>query len=199
MGLPATLNTRELKPTPEAEGLYRRWLAHLNEQFTLHPSPDRRAEVVRDELYQIYLGQPRGARANAGLTTEMAAGVLAESFDARNVTLQAEYSDSVDREKYAPRKPLIWFWQMFDRSPLGLNLWLGVRFRCMLGQHIFKSIGKGVKIHPDVRFIYGYNLVIGDDCRIRRGAVLDDSGGELVIPESTIIEPGITFPPAARS
>jgi hypothetical protein len=196
----AALNTRELKPTPEAEGLYRRWISHLNEQFTLHTSPDRRAEVVRDELYQIYLGHSRGGgRANAGLTTEMGAGVLAESFDARNVTLQAEYLDGMDTEKFAPRKPLIWFWQMFDRSPLGLNLWLGVRFRCMLGQHIFKSIGKGVKIHPDVRFTYGYNLAVGDNCRIRRGAVLDDSGGEVVIPEGTIIEPGTTFPPAARS
>jgi acetyltransferase-like isoleucine patch superfamily enzyme len=150
---------------------------------------------VRDELHQIYLGQPRG-RLNVGLISEMAIGVLAESFDARNLTLPAEYTDGVDVEKYGPRKPLIWFWQMFDRSPLGLNLWLGVRFRCMLGGHIFKSIGKGVKIHPDVRFTYGYNLTIGDNCKIRRGAVLDDSGGgELVLPEGTILEAGETFSP----
>src|ERR1035437_5224627 len=190
----AALNTRELKPTPEAEGLYRRWISHLNEQFTLHTSPGRRAEVVRDELYQIYLGHSRsGGRANAGLTTEMGAGVLAESFDARTVTLQAEYSDGLDTEKFAPRKPLIWFWQMFDRSPLGLNLWLGVRFRCMLGGHIFRKIGKGVKIHPDVRFTYGYNLTIEDNCRIRRGAVLDDGDGELLVPEGTIVEAGRKF------
>ena len=31
------------------------------------------------------------------------------------------------------RKPLLWFWQMFDRSPLGLNHWLGLRLRSMLG------------------------------------------------------------------
>jgi hypothetical protein len=188
-------NPRELKPTPEAEGLYRRWIAHLNEQFTLHESADRRAEIVRDELYQIYLGRPYG-RMNAGLTSEMGACVLAESFDARNVTLFAEYSNEIDTELFATRKPLIWFWQMFDRSPLGLNLWLGVRFRCMLGQHIFKRMGKGVKIHSDVRFTYGYNLVLEDDVRIRRGAVLDDCRGDLVVPQGTIVAPGTTFPPS---
>ena len=37
---------RELKPTPEAEAIYRRWLANLNEEFTRHQSPDRRSEIV---------------------------------------------------------------------------------------------------------------------------------------------------------
>jgi acetyltransferase-like isoleucine patch superfamily enzyme len=63
----------------------------------------------------------------------------------------------------------------------------------MLGGHIFRSIGKGVKIHPDVRFTYGYNLTIEDNCRIRRGAVLDDGDGELLVPEGTIVEAGRTF------
>jgi acetyltransferase-like isoleucine patch superfamily enzyme len=189
----ATLIQRDLKPLPEAEGLYRRWIGHLNEQFTLHGSPDRRAEIVRDELYQIYLGQPRGSRMNAGLTSELGTCVLTESFDCRNGTLQAEYLDGLDAKQFAPRKPLIWFWRMFDRSPLGENLWLGVRFRCMLGGHIFRSIGKGVKIHPDVRFTYGYNLAIEDNCRIRRGAVLDDGDGELLLPQGTIVEAGRTF------
>ena len=130
---------------------------------------------------------------NAGLTSELATCVLAESFDARNATLQTEYLDGLDAKQFAPRKPLIWFWQMFDRSPLGLNLWLGARFRCMLGGHIFRSIGKGVKIHPDVRFTYGYNLTNEDNCRIRRGAVLDDGDGELLVPEGTIVEAGRTF------
>ena len=47
---------RDLKPTPEAEAVFRRWLAHLNDEFCRHTSVDRRSEIVRDELYQIYLG-----------------------------------------------------------------------------------------------------------------------------------------------
>ena len=189
---------REVKPMLEAEALYRRWIAQLNEQFSVNQGADRRAEIVRDELYQMYLGQPRGGKMNAGLTSEMASCVLTESFDARNVTLPAEYTQDLDVEKYAPRKPLIWFWQMFDRSPLGLNHWLGVRFRCMLGSHIFKHLGKGVKFHVNVRFIHGYNLVVEDNCRIRRGVLLDDSGGDLVIPEGTVVELGTTYPPRLR-
>jgi hypothetical protein len=195
----AKIVLRELKPQPEAEALYRRWMAHLHEQFTLHQGADRRAEIVRDELYQIYLGQPRGGgKPNASLTSEMAAGVLAESFDSRNVTMMSEYLEGIDAERFAPRKPLLWFWQMFDRSPLGLNHWLGVRFRCMLGGHIFHSIGKSVKIHIDVRLTFGYDISIADNCRIRRGALLDDSAGPLLLPEGTIVEPGATFPTLPR-
>ena len=191
-------NFREVKPTPEAEGLYRRWISHLNEQFTALQGVEQRAEIVRDELYQMYLGRPHGGKSSAGMTTEMASRVLAESFDPRNVTLPAEYAEGLNVEAFAPRKPLIWFWQMFDRSPLGLNHWLGARFRCMLGHHIFKKLGKGVTFHLNVRFIYGYNLVIEDNCRIRRSALLDDSGGELVIPQGTVVDWGSTYPPPSK-
>jgi hypothetical protein len=135
---------RELKPAPEAEATYLKWLAQLNEEFTRCQSVDRRSEIVRDELHQIYLGRIHGGRKQTTLTVELASSVLAESFDPRNATLEPEYYGDVDAAQYAPRKPLIWFWQMFDRSPLGLNHWLGFRFRCMLGRHIFRHLGKHV-------------------------------------------------------
>ncbi|GAC1421914.1 MAG: hypothetical protein NVSMB62_17290 [Acidobacteriaceae bacterium] len=180
-------DTRELKPTPEAEALYRRWLGFLNDEFTRGTSPERRAEVVRDELYQIYLGRPHGGKGNTSLSSELASAVLIESLHPMNVTLAAEYQEGIDPAKFAPRKPLIWFWRMFDRSPLGLNHWLGVRFRCMLGQHIFAGMGKGVKIGPGVEFSFGYGLTIEDNVRIRRNATLDDRSG-LVIPAGTLVE-----------
>jgi acetyltransferase-like isoleucine patch superfamily enzyme len=177
---------RELKPTPEAEAIYRRWLSQLNEDFTRHQSPDRRAEIVRDELFQIYLGRTHGGRIHATLTTELATNVLSESFDPRNATLEPEYYGDVDPEKYAIRKPLIWFWQMFDRSPLGLNHWLGYRFRCMLGRHIFRHLGKHVKIFHNVEFTYGYNLTIEDHCTIHKNVLLDDRG-EIILHEGTSV------------
>jgi len=66
---------------------------------------------------------------------------------------------------------------MFDRSALGLNHWLGIRVRCMLGRHIFAHLGKGVRIYPGVELRYGYNLSIGGGAVIRQGALLDDLGG----------------------
>jgi len=48
-------------PTLEAEEVYRRWLQFLDDEFTRHCLPERRAEIVRDQLYQLYLGRPHGA------------------------------------------------------------------------------------------------------------------------------------------
>jgi acetyltransferase-like isoleucine patch superfamily enzyme len=180
------LNYRELKPTPEAEAIFRRWLSLLNEEFTRHQSVDRRSEIVRDELTQIYLARQQGGRKQTTLTSELGTNVMLESFDPRNVTLEPEYYGDVNAQQYAIRKPLIWFWQMFDRSPLGLNHWLGFRFRCMLGRHIFKHLGKGVKIFHNVEFTYGYNLTIEDNCTIHKNVMLDDRG-EIILHEGTSV------------
>jgi acetyltransferase-like isoleucine patch superfamily enzyme len=99
------------------------------------------------------------------------------SLDPENVTLEAEYFSDVDPDLFAVRKPLLWFWKMFDRSPIGLNLWLGIRFRCMLGRHIFDHMGSGVRIYHGVDLTYGYNLSIGDGAVIHQGVLLHDRGG----------------------
>ncbi len=49
-------------PAPEAEEVYRRWIKFLDEEFVRHRSPERRAEIVRDQLYQLYLGRPHGGK-----------------------------------------------------------------------------------------------------------------------------------------
>ena len=164
-------------PTPEAEEVYRRWIKFLDEEFVRHCSPERRAEIVRDQLYQLYLGRPHAGKQNVTLTSELPGNVLSMSLDPNNVTLEAEHFSDVDPALFAPRKPLLWFWQMFDRSPIGLNLWLGLRFRCMLGRHIFAHMGSGVKIYSGVDLPYGYNLSIGDGVTIRQRALLNDRGG----------------------
>ena len=164
-------------PAPEAEEVYRRWIQFLDEEFTRHSSPELRAEIVRDQLCQLYLGRPHGGKLNLTLTSELPGNVVSLSLDPENVTLEAEHFADADRERYSQRKPLLWFWQMFDRSPVGLNHWLGIRFRCMLGRHIFAHIGTGVKIYHGVDLTYGYNLSIGDGVTIRQRALLNDRGG----------------------
>jgi acetyltransferase-like isoleucine patch superfamily enzyme len=173
-------------PAPEAEEVYRRWIHFLDEEFTRHNSPELRAEIVRDQLYQLYLGRPHGGKLNLTLTSELPGNVVSLSLDPENVTLEAEHFPDVDPEKFAPRKPLLWFWQMFDRSPIGTNHWLGVRFRCMLGRHIFARIGAGVKIHHGVDFAFGYNLSIEEGVTIRQRALLSDRGG-ITIGKGAII------------
>jgi acetyltransferase-like isoleucine patch superfamily enzyme len=174
------------RPAPEAEEIYRRWLQFLDEEFIRHCAPERRSEIVRDQLYQIYLGRPAGQKLNLALTSELPGNVLTISLDPENVTMEAEHFSDVDRERFARRKPLIWFWQMFDRSPIGLNHWLGIRFRCMLGRHIFQKMGSGVRIFHGVEFAYGYNLSIGDGAVIRQGVLLQDRGG-ITIGRNAII------------
>jgi acetyltransferase-like isoleucine patch superfamily enzyme len=164
-------------PAPEAEELYRRWIQFLDDEFVRHCSPESRAEIVRDQVYQLYLGRPHGGKLNLTLTSELPSNVVSLSLDPENVTLEAEHFADVDRERYSRRKPLLWFWQMFDRSPIGLNHWLGIRFRCMLGRHIFDHMGTGVKIYHGVDLTYGYNLSIGDGAVIRQRALLNDRGG----------------------
>jgi acetyltransferase-like isoleucine patch superfamily enzyme len=164
-------------PAPEAEEVYRRWITFLDEEFTRHRTPERRSEVVRDQLYQLYLGRPHGGKLNLTLTSELPGNVVSLSLDPENVTIEAEHFADADREKLSERKPLLWFWMMFDRSPIGLNHWLGLRFRCMLGRHIFAHMGAGVKIHHGVEVNYGYNLSIGDGVIIRQRVLLADRGG----------------------
>ena len=162
------------RPLPEAEAIYRRWLAHLNAEFTRHSTCARRSEIVRDELHMLLLGRPHGGRMNASLISELPMAVLAESIDPRNVTLPAEMEEDLDRDRFNPIKPLIWFWRGFDRTVLGQNLWLGLRFRSMLGHHIFAGLGTNVRFYRDVVFERGYTLTFADNTLIKPGTRMDD-------------------------
>jgi acetyltransferase-like isoleucine patch superfamily enzyme len=164
-------------PAAEAEEIYRRWIQFLDDEFTRHQAPERRAEIVRDQLYQIYLGRPHGGKLNLTLTSELPGNVLSLSLDPENVTLEAQHFADAHCDEFDKRKPLLWFWQMFDRSPVGLNHWLGLRFRAMLGRHLFAQMGAGVKIYHGVDLTYGYNLTIEDGVTIRQRALLNDRGG----------------------
>ena len=172
---------RNLNPLPAAEKTFLSWIEALDHEF-INRDPEHRSNVVRDALHEIYLGRPHGSADKSGLAGQ----ALVHSFDPRNVTLEPEYYGDVDATKYAERKPLIWFWMMYDRSPLGLNHWLGYRVRAMLARHVFKYCGKNVKIFHGVEMSYGYNLTVQDNCVLHKYVLLDDRG-EIIIHEGTSI------------
>lgn len=177
---------REIEPTREAREVFIRWIDYLDDEFSRHQNIALRGEIVRDNLHQLLLGRPHGGRLNFTLSTELPFNVLQLSLDPANVTLEPEYYGDIDAERYALIKPLIWFWRMFDRSPVALNHWIGFRLRAMLGKHIFKRIGRNVKIYHGVEFTFGYNLVLEDDVIIHNHVLLDDRG-ELVIRKGSSI------------
>jgi acetyltransferase-like isoleucine patch superfamily enzyme len=173
---------RPIHPTPEAQKSFLDWLDRLDREFS-NRDPGHRSRIVRDTLYELYLGRPYAA---PGPIASLAEQTLIHTFDPRNASLEPEYYGDVDPAKYAERKPLIWFWMMYDRSPVGLNHWLGFRVRAMLGRHIFKHCGKNVKIFHGVEVSFGYNLTIEDNCTIHKYVLLDDRG-ELIIHEGSSI------------
>ena len=176
-------------PLPAAvEHRYDRWLAGLEEELA-DPRTDR-DDFCRRVLEAIYFpgGLPRepwvrGSGApgieRAGGTSDLAPGsrILLDQMDPRNVTLEPEYYIETDLERYYRVKPLIWLWEMFDKSLLGENVHLGVKFRRMLARRIFARCGKNFKAFHFVKFTFGYGIEVGDDVVVHRHVLLDDRGG----------------------
>jgi len=173
---------RVLNPTPTAEKVFLTWIDRLDREFT-NRDAEHRSNVVREALHELYLGRPYAAPNPSAPLAEQA---LIHSFDPRNATLEPESYGDVDAVKYAERKPLIWLWMMYDRSPAGLNHWLGHRVRAMLARHVLKHCGKDVKIFHGVEVSFGYNLTIEDNCTIHKYVLLDDRG-EIIIHEGSSI------------
>jgi acetyltransferase-like isoleucine patch superfamily enzyme len=166
------LPLRSVPVADPAAALYDEWLEWLSESLE-DPSCDRN-ELCRGILTDLYY--PGLADADpADLSPSVRVALL--QMDPRNVTLEPEYYQEIDVERYAPRKPLLWLWEMFDRSPLGENIELGIRFRRILAKHVFASCGKDFKAFTFVRFSFGYNLHVGDGVVIHRHVLLDDRGG----------------------
>jgi len=166
------LPLRPVAVAPGAARAYDAWLAALERELD-RPDCDRN-ELCRRILTEIYFPEHAG---HGREDVPPALGVALAHMDPRNVTLEPEYYHETDVERYAPVKPLLWLWEMFDRSPLGENVDLGIRFRRILARRIFRRCGRNFKAFPFVRFSFGYNMEVGDDVVVHRHVLLDDRGG----------------------
>lgn len=172
----AHLPLRPLELTSEDSATYDEWLGELEDQLA-DPARDRN-ELVRDTLRPLFFPALAPDQDEARLPAATRAALA--SLDPRAVTLEPEYYRDMDPERYYPRKPLIWLWQMFDRSALGGNVHLGVRLRRLLAPYVFKRVGTNFKAFHFVEVSFGYNLEVGDDVVVHRNVLLDDRGGIII-------------------
>jgi galactoside O-acetyltransferase len=164
-----------LRPVPlpgKTEEAYAGWLGAVD--TALEDARVDRNDLCRRILTEIYY--PHLVDVDPETLPETTRIALAQ-MDPRNVTLEPEYYQELDPELYYPRKPLIWLWEMFDKSPLGENVHLGVRFRRILARRIFRRCGRNFKAFHFVKLSFGYNLEVGDDVVVHRHVLLDDRGG----------------------
>ena len=157
----------------ETSAVYSEWLAWLSEE--LDSEQCDRNELCRRILTNIYFPHVSDAQLRNDATHFVP--VALAQMNPENVTLEPEYYQDIDLERYTPRKPLLWLWEMFDRSYLGENVELGIRFRRILAGHVFGRCGTNFKAFPHVRLSFGYNLDVGDNVVIHRHVLLDDRGG----------------------
>jgi acetyltransferase-like isoleucine patch superfamily enzyme len=174
------MSYRELRPQPQAEADFDEFLGTL--QVALTNGKRDPNDVVRDTLYDLYYGAGSFSQENGRVTLDPStwsptARAVFHSFDPRNITTEPEYYTDIDSEAYSERKPFIWLWQMYDRSPIGQNAHLGHRFRRMLAPFIFRRVGENFKCWHFVEWSYGYNLSFGDNVVVHRHVLLDDRGG----------------------
>lgn len=166
---------RRLQPPELVDRIFDDFLLRLEER--INDAKIDRNDLVRDTLYELYFGETIDLAKLSNPKVPITARALIAGFDPRCATTEPEYYQDIDHDRYYARKPLIWLWQMFDRSPLGLNASLGFKFRRMLAPYVFKKVGRNFKCFQFVEWSYGYNLSIGDDVVIHRYVLLDDRGG----------------------
>src|SRR6266550_7801864 len=170
------MNYRELSAQRLAEIDYKAFLEELFSSLTDGRKDPN--EVVRDTLFYIYSGTfGEGSSATTVENLSLPARAVFHSLDPRNITTEPEYYSDIDARLYAERKPFIWLWQMFDRSPLGQNALVGHRLRRMLAPLIFRRVGDNFKCWHFVEWSFGYNLSFGDNVVVHRHVLLDDRGG----------------------
>ena len=169
--VPQSMTYRALSAQALAEQDYDAFLTELQKSLTDGKRDPN--DVVRDTLFEIYYGASQADRNNLSL----AARAALHSLDPRNIATEPEYYTDIDQQRYAERKPMVWLWQMFDRSPLGQNSLLGHRFRRMLAPMIFRHVGENFKCWHYVEWSFGYNLSFGNNVVVHRHVLLDDRGG----------------------
>ena len=179
----AFLPLRTVPLPPDTEAAYQAWLDGI--ASALEDASTDRNELCRRVLTELY--HPELAHLDPRDVPPPARITLLQ-MDPRNVTLEPEYYAETDAERFARVKPLLWLWEMFDKSPAGENVYLGVKLRRILARHVFQRCGRNFKCFQFVKFSFGYNMEVGDDVVVHRYVLLDDRGGIVLSDRSSIAD-----------
>jgi acetyltransferase-like isoleucine patch superfamily enzyme len=165
-------------PEPQVTGIARDWIEQLTSQLA-DANCDRPLlcrRVLTEMMFPQYSGNWETAVNDPGLP--FATRLALSATDPRNVTLEPEYYNECDDERFQRVKPLLWLWYSFDRTlPGAQNVWLGVLLRRLLATHIFRKCGENFKCFQHTEFSFGYNMEVGDNVVVHRHVLLDDRGG----------------------
>ena len=152
-------------------------------------SEEDTCEVVRDVLIDLHGDREAWEAWQAGERVSPAEQVRLQSYDPCNATLESEYYAEKDEEAFRRSKYLQWLWRQFDATPMADNIHFALRFRQMLGKHLFAECGDDCRFFKGITFTYGHNIEVGDNVVIHDDVHLDDRG-RLTIGDRVSISDG---------
>jgi maltose O-acetyltransferase len=152
-------------------------------------SSEDTCDVVRDVLIDLHGDREAWNAWQEGEDVSRAERVRLQSYDPCNATLESEYYAEKDEDAFERSKHLQWLWRQFDATPMADNIHFALRFRQMLGRHLFADCGENCRFFKGISFTYGHNIEIGDNVVIHDDVHLDDRG-KLTIGDRVSISDG---------
>ena len=149
-------------------------------------------EVVRDTLIDLFGDREAWERWQAGEEVSPSERVRLQGYDPCNATLESEYYAEValEEDRYERSKYLQWLWRQFDATPMADNVEFALRFRQMIAEHLFDSVGEDCRFFKGISFTYGHHISVGDNVVIHDDVHLDDRG-RLTIGDRVSISDGV--------
>jgi len=126
-----------------------------------------------------------GAVLASGLDAEGAARILTilegPSYSRTYLEEMTLYSELLPLGRETPftaeQRYLHFLWDAFDKLPVCLNANLGILFRRLIAERLFKKCGVGFIAEENARFNFGQNIEVGDFVFVNRGVFIDSKGG----------------------
>ncbi|SEH49715.1 maltose O-acetyltransferase [Halopenitus malekzadehii] len=180
------MTKRHVSLPDDAEAGVQGFIGEVDDRLS---SSEDTCDVVRDVLIDLHGDREAWDAWQAGEDVSKAEQVRLQSYDPCNATLESEYYAEKDEEAFERSKHLQWLWRQFDATPMADNIHFALRFRQMLGTHLFAECGENCRFFKGISFTYGHNIEVGDNVVIHDDVHLDDRG-KLTIGDRVSVSDG---------